>query len=623
MIKFDKLVLHNTFAYEHLEFDFTKGIHSIGGVNGASKTSIYLAVAQCLFNKNPKGTKIDDVSNYITKRPYEITVSFYKDEDYYVVTNSKVTGKITIACNGKDISKSTIPQNLNTIKDILDDQYETFVGMTYQATDSSLDLVDDPTDTARKNFVNKILKFTELDSKLAEAKEKLKSVKAKIAGVDSLVSRYKESMLKERELPEVYADGIDLVKVERLKSKLEDNQAALVEVNTKIAVRTSMQEAFETHAKNQLRIKAIKDELDTFKCTMGGLDEALAALDRLKKEQVEVNTAYKRHLQAIKDNTEPELVCSRCGQEVAAKEALAQYNDRKQKLEADTEPLWVQVKWYERYVSAYTEEVTTQTRRARLEEELSRLDHTPAPKGIEGTSLEKLIKARDALSVLVLEDKTELADITKKIELANRASIERELTAKYNEEAVAHNERVATKVKELEGEREELFKRLDLLENWVKILGPNGYRVHKMNNFIQLLNNTMSKYTNLITSGRIQCNFYVEDSGKIEFKVTDADKTIPFQNWSNGEKARVKLACLFSVIELLETMGSACYNILFLDEIFASLDEEGREGLFNVLNTLKESGKCVYTVSHHHIANQTLFDTDIYVDKSNGISFVR
>ena len=100
----------------------------------------------------------------------------------------------------------------------------------------------------------------------------------------------------------------------------------------------------------------------------------------------------------------------------------------------------------------------------------------------------------------------------------------------------------------------------------------------------------------------------------------DPDKKVPFANWSKGEQARVKLACLFSVIELLEVMGSASYNVLVLDEIFSALDDEGKEGLFEVLSYLRSNGKCIYTISHTPLVNPVVFDSAIEVVKENGLA---
>ena len=106
----------------------------------------------------------------------------------------------------------------------------------------------------------------------------------------------------------------------------------------------------------------------------------------------------------------------------------------------------------------------------------------------------------------------------------------------------------------------------------------------------------------MITSGRIACVFYLDEDGEVQFTVTDSHKTVKWANWSEGEKARVKMSCLFATLEILEATGSSSFNVLCLDEIFGSLDEEGKAGLFTVLGYLKEQGRCIAIIAHSELA---------------------
>lgn len=101
---------------------------------------------------------------------------------------------------------------------------------------------------------------------------------------------------------------------------------------------------------------------------------------------------------------------------------------------------------------------------------------------------------------------------------------------------------------------------------------------------------------------------------------SDAHRVLSCSMWSNGQKDRVKLACLFAVLELLELTGGAGFDLLFLDEVFASLDEEGREGLFKVLEYLKGRGKGIYTIAHEPIANAVVYDSIITAYREGGLA---
>ncbi len=59
---------------------------------------------------------------------------------------------------------------------------------------------------------------------------------------------------------------------------------------------------------------------------------------------------------------------------------------------------------------------------------------------------------------------------------------------------------------------------------------------------------------------------------------------------------------------------------MFLDEVFGSLDEEGREGLFKVLAKLRNDGKCIYTIAHTPVIQAAMYDTTYKAVKEDGIS---
>jgi ABC-type Mn2+/Zn2+ transport system ATPase subunit len=72
---------------------------------------------------------------------------------------------------------------------------------------------------------------------------------------------------------------------------------------------------------------------------------------------------------------------------------------------------------------------------------------------------------------------------------------------------------------------------------------------------------------------------------------------------------------LFAVLEILEALGSGSFNVLCLDEIFSSLDLEGKEGLFRVLSHLQNKGKGIYTIAHSELALAMVYDSIISATK--------
>jgi len=619
-VKFQSIAVDDCFAYQHLHFDFTTGVHSINGINGASKTSIYLALAQGLFNKNPKGVKIEDVSNIITKQPYRITIRFTKGNDSYVVVNSRKTGTITVERNGMSLTKKTIPMNLELIREVLEDTYESFIAMTYQSTESTLDLVEEASDTARKGFINRILKFDELDELLTESKDKLKQLKllakTKTAQLDSLSN----NLLPIREVGEL----IDLTELEleitRLEEEKKQHELKLVELEKEHRIATNKAYAYVEYTVKLEKYEKLKKLIEGIKLpseSAESLKDKLSVLDASSAEHKVVVKNAKSKLNSLK---EPETVCSRCGHSVGADDALAIYKADLKEATGSIEESTKRIKELDGEIWYISELLDDWHKYNKFTQELFQIDLSNPPEKFtpmeadaikDKLDLEKL-RSRDLAAADVAKTKA-LAEAKGKNDLVG-------MVVKFNKEASGNNRRVTLQMDQLRKELEDIDRRMSLVDNWIRILGSNGYRVHKMNKFLQVLNMLMLKYSNIISGGKIRCSFYVTDEGKIELNVVDADKSVPFSSWSAGEKSRVKLACLFAVLEVLELMGSASYNVLFLDEVFATLDEGGREGLFEVLAHLKSTGKCIYTVSHTPIVNNVVFDSAIQLVKENGLS---
>lgn len=318
--------------------------------------------------------------------------------------------------------------------------------------------------------------------------------------------------------------------------------------------------------------------------------------------------------------TEPEVVCSRCGHELSSEDALSLYNVELDHLSVLASDYTLHIKEYEGHLWLLDEYKIIWKCYNGYAKELSQLkipnvtgeaDADTHPKAV--VKLNEAVQTYKKLESDYISKMTELTQAEGKNDLVR-------MVEKFNQEAETNNIKVKYKIQFAEDEVARLEKRQDLLDNWIRILGPNGYRVHSMTRFLEVLNQTMDKYATIISGGRIKCSFFVTEEGKIDFYVVDPDKKVPFANWSKGEQARVKLACLFSVIELLEIKGSASYNVLVLDEIFSALDEEGKEGLFEVLSYLRANGKCIYTISHTPLVNPVVFDSAIQVVKEAGLS---
>ena len=96
-------------------------------------------------------------------------------------------------------------------------------------------------------------------------------------------------------------------------------------------------------------------------------------------------------------------------------------------------------------------------------------------------------------------------------------------------------------------------------------------------------------------------------------------ESIPASTLSAGETVKIDFAVLISFIRLLK-MKFPSINMMFLDEIFASIDQDGIYTICKILkNIVKDLGVNIFVVSHRPLPNE-VFEYKIEVKKIRGFS---
>jgi DNA repair exonuclease SbcCD ATPase subunit len=714
----------DTFAYAHMRFDFLSGIHQVSGANGVGKSSIFLTLCQGLYNKSPKGGKIDEVNNIVTGGLSEITVCFRKGADRFKVINSRKNGKIEIYKNdgARSIAPKGISPSLKLIEDLLGCAYETFVELVYRNSHSSLALVEEAGDSARKAFIGKVLRWDELDQLHEKAKAKVKECEKEAQLLERNQANLENSLLElkpvvgkeaieplEREIEkaeaalrqsERAADGLERL-TQQLRSDLQGAEKAagarerIATIEEALGRFSSPYATLEKVEERQEELRdadsqtqhdlSVAEKAACITCRQTEIEEALEQLGILSYPLEEAEAQRREAEGKVDEYTrmesvahrklaelarkKPEDTCPTCGHELDNAKALEIYQDETSRAQQAFKKAKEELPKWQSALKAAGGELKRHALRERLLQERDLLGEPPQtcdlrdlaeresrlPGCFEEAKLElhkhkRKIELEHELALLkttpLLE--TEAGDIERqllemaaarkaendnsqalknslmnlKIRLTNRRehnTIQATCEA-YNREAEANNTRVREQITENTADLVQAIQKKTLAERWVGILGRNGYRLQQLHRFLKSLNSTMQQYADMISNGRIVCQFYLDEAGKIAFSVTDADKSLAYSMWSDGEKERVKLACLFSVLELLEVTGGTGFNLLFLDEVFASLDEAGREGLFRVLEFLKGRGKGVYTIAHSPITNAVVFDSFVQAYKEKGLA---
>lgn len=160
----------------------------------------------------------------------------------------------------------------------------------------------------------------------------------------------------------------------------------------------------------------------------------------------------------------------------------------------------------------------------------------------------------------------------------------------------------------------ECKERLKVSQEMESILSDNGMKRMLMNQIIPLLNKKILK-----TSKVLEFKFAFEFDLEFNPIITHLGMQVSPDSLSAGEQKKMNLIVLLCILELIKLKHNKV-NLLFLDEVFSSLDVES---IFRVVDLLKAFAKkynmTVFVISHDPLPEE-YFDTKIQVENSDHFS---
>jgi DNA repair exonuclease SbcCD ATPase subunit len=94
---------------------------------------------------------------------------------------------------------------------------------------------------------------------------------------------------------------------------------------------------------------------------------------------------------------------------------------------------------------------------------------------------------------------------------------------------------------------------------------------------------------------------------------------IPAQTLSTGEMKKVDFIVLVAIMKLMKLKFSSI-NLLFLDELFSSVDPEGVHSILGILKTVaSDLGLNVFVINHAPMPHE-IFDWKLDISKKNNFS---
>jgi len=171
------------------------------------------------------------------------------------------------------------------------------------------------------------------------------------------------------------------------------------------------------------------------------------------------------------------------------------------------------------------------------------------------------------------------------------------------------------KLKEYEDAYKKDYSMYNRMIRCESILADGGIRSYIIRKYLPMFNKSLKKYLNIM-----EATFMFEFDAEFNQKVDPRYRTaLGYEGLSSGQKSRVNLAILFSLIDFAEKKSGSRINFLIMDETVDSigLDNQGKE---SVLQILTHSIKKKLVFISHDKELQDNFDKSIEVELRGSFS---
>ena len=159
----------------------------------------------------------------------------------------------------------------------------------------------------------------------------------------------------------------------------------------------------------------------------------------------------------------------------------------------------------------------------------------------------------------------------------------------------------------------------EIMRFWEKAFSEQGVIKYVIRNILKYFNERCNFYLSYLTNSK----YSVEFNEELVEKIKTDKRVIQYISLSGGEKRKLNLAVMLGLKDLLLLTDNSHVDLIFFDEVAENIDEDGVEGLHQLLQEIKKT-KTIFIITHNkHL--KTLLDSSprISIIKEKGISKVK
>lgn len=160
--------------------------------------------------------------------------------------------------------------------------------------------------------------------------------------------------------------------------------------------------------------------------------------------------------------------------------------------------------------------------------------------------------------------------------------------------------------------------KIEKYQKLVDILSEKGIRKGIINNIVDPINEHLNKYLIELES-KYNVKLNDEFDAIIKERFTE---DIHVESLSTGEARKINIAIALSYMEMVLNMNRKT-NILFMDEVFASVDPDNIDLMLKVLRTFSKKNNINVIIVNHSTFDTAKFDRVIEIEKILGYSQIK
>lgn len=576
---------------EPLELLFNSGITVItgenrdkGGRNGVGKSTIVESLYWALFGSTLREIKREKILHNQSNKNCSVTLNFSitsgDKTNNYLLTRSIEPTKISLFCNGEDITRSSMPKTDELIKELIGGSEEVFQNAVIMSANNTTPFMAQKKVDKRK-FVEGILQLGIFGEMLLEIRQDFNDLK-KQNDILSFSFNDKQKNLEFYNQQFEKIEKLKIQKIEDLTNKKNNNCNKIKEISETKSVEELLKDLSKNIEKKENKIKLLKS---LFK-------ECEESSKNLWKECHELKTQITQKEKDLNSLENTEIVCPTCkrGYEHVN---LCNIDELKKSLTEELNKLTI-----------YYKDLTKKNK-----------SHNVGCEKIS-TNIEELeIKIQKDL-----ETKETLKLASQQIQnlLSRNTELDKEILDIKNSsnEFQPLKENVQKEIISLENDIVKLQKNIQILEICKYVVSEEGVKTFIIKKILNVLNSKLNFYLQALEAP-CKCEF---DEMFEETLYNDQGKECSYFNFSGGERKRIDLAILFMFQDLMRIQSGTSFSLSMYDELFDSaIDEKGVSKILDILRERVERyDENIYIISHNKESLNSGINQFVLLEKHNG-----